>query len=92
MIVFRETQILDQIIFFSFFDYYCPVQMKFDRKFRNTLQSLLPVQIFLSYCFVVSGLIVNVAQFLTWIFIWPFSKQLYRRINYYLGVSLWSRK
>ena len=66
--------------------------MRFDRKFRSAIQSLLPVQIFIGYCFVISGLIVNFAQLLTWIFIWPFSKQMYRRMNYYLGVSLWSRK
>jgi lysophosphatidic acid acyltransferase/lysophosphatidylinositol acyltransferase len=66
--------------------------MKFDRKLLNIFQSLLPVQIFIAYCFVISGLIVNSAQLLTWIFIWPFSKQLYRKINYYLGTLLWSRK
>ncbi|CAF1140090.1 unnamed protein product [Rotaria sp. Silwood1] len=38
-----------------------------------------------------SGLIVNFAQLLTCIFIWPLSKQLYRRINYYLGTLLWSQ-
>ncbi|CAF4261934.1 unnamed protein product, partial [Rotaria sp. Silwood2] len=65
--------------------------MKFDRKHLNTIQSLLPVQIFLCYCFVISGLIVNFAQLLTYIFIWPFNKQLYRRINYYLGTLLWSQ-
>jgi lysophosphatidic acid acyltransferase/lysophosphatidylinositol acyltransferase len=66
--------------------------MKFDRKLLNTIQSLLPVQIALGYCFIVSGLIINFVQLLTWIFIWPFSKQLYRQINYFLGTLLWSRK
>jgi lysophosphatidic acid acyltransferase/lysophosphatidylinositol acyltransferase len=65
--------------------------MKFDRKFLNTLQSLLPVYIFIGYCFIISGLIMNFAQLLTYIFIWPFSKQLYRKINYALGTLLWSR-
>jgi len=60
--------------------------MKFNRNV------LLPVQIVFSYCFVISGLIVNFAQLLTWIFIWPFDKQLYRQINYYLGILLWSRQ
>jgi lysophosphatidic acid acyltransferase/lysophosphatidylinositol acyltransferase len=64
----------------------------FDRKLLNTFQSLLPVHIFICYCFVISGLIVNFAQLLTWILIWPFSKQLYRKINYFLGTLLWSRK
>lgn len=66
--------------------------MKFDRKLLNSFQSLLPAQIFIGYCFTISGLIVNFAQLLTCIFIWPFSKQLYRRVNYYLGTLLWSRK
>jgi hypothetical protein len=66
--------------------------MKLNRKFFNIIQSLLPVQIFVTYCFVISGLIVNFIQLLAWIFIWPFSKQLYRRVNFYLGTLLWSRK
>jgi hypothetical protein len=66
--------------------------MKFDRTLLQTFQSLLPVQIFIAYCFVAGGLIINFAQVLTWIFIWGFNKQLYRRINYYLGSLLWSRK
>ncbi|CAF3968300.1 unnamed protein product [Adineta steineri] len=65
--------------------------MKFDRNSISKIQSLLPVQIFIGYCFIVTGLIVNFIQLLTWICIWPFSKQLYRRINYYLGASLWSQ-
>ena len=75
------------ILFFFIF-----LIMKFDRKLLNTIQSLLPVQIFISFIFAVSGIIVHFAQLLTWIFIWPFSKQLYRRINYFLGTLLWSRK
>ncbi|CAF3236758.1 unnamed protein product [Rotaria socialis] len=65
--------------------------MMFDRKLLTAIQSLLPVQIFICYCFVVSGLIVNFAQFLSWIFIWPFSRKMYRRINYHLGALLWSQ-
>ncbi|CAF1177749.1 unnamed protein product [Rotaria sordida] len=65
--------------------------MEFHRKFLNTIQSLLPMQIFICYCFVISGLIVNFVQLLTCIFIWPFSKQIYRRINYHLGTLLWSQ-
>ena len=61
--------------------------MKFD-----TIQSTLPARLLVGYCFVISGLIVNLAQLLTWVFIWPFSKQLYRRANYYLNTLLWSRK
>lgn len=59
---------------------------------RNTIQSLLPVQIFLCYCFCISGFLINFIQLLTWIFIWPFHQRLYRRINYYLATLIWSRK
>jgi len=48
------------------------------------------VQLALSFAFIVSGLTVNTLQLLTCIFIWPFNKLLYRRLNYYLGYSLWS--
>jgi hypothetical protein len=79
------------VCFFLFFDHHSFSSMKFDRKFLNTFQSLLPVQIFIGYCFTISGLIINFLQLLTCIFIWPFSKQLYRKINYALGTLLWSR-
>ncbi|UJR37542.1 hypothetical protein I4U23_030244 [Adineta vaga] len=65
--------------------------MKIDRLFRSTIQSLVPVQIFLCYCFCASGLLLNFTQLLLWIIIWPFNKRLYRRINYYLGTLLWSQ-
>ncbi|UJR08668.1 hypothetical protein I4U23_012926 [Adineta vaga] len=65
--------------------------MIFDRNRLRTIQSLLPVQIFIGYCFVITGLIVNIVQLLSWIFIWPFSKTLYRRVNYHLGALLWSQ-
>ncbi len=66
--------------------------MKSDRHFLNTIQSLLPVQIFICYCFCISGFLVNFAQLLSCIFIWPFHQRLYRRINYYLATLIWSRK
>ena len=47
------------------------------------------VQILISYAFLVSGLITNVFQLLTLIFIWPFDRILYRRINNYLAILLW---
>ena len=53
---------------------------------------LTVIQLFLCYCFCVSGLIVNVLQFLTWIFIWPWSKSWYRRVNYHLMTLIWSRE
>jgi hypothetical protein len=66
--------------------------MKVDRHLLNTIQSLLPVQIFICYCFCISGLFVNFLQVLTWIFIRPFHKQLYRLLNYHLATLIWSRK
>ena len=66
--------------------------MKFDRESLRSIQSFLPVQLFIGYCFCVSGLIVNVLQLLTYICIWPFNKELYRRLNYHLGTLIWSRE
>jgi hypothetical protein len=48
------------------------------------------LQLVCCYAFIVSGLIVNFLQLLTLIFIWPFNKHLYRRINYYLAYSFLS--
>lgn len=39
--------------------------------------------------FIASGLIVNFVQLLTLV-IWPFNKQLYRRVNRYLAYLFWS--
>lgn len=66
--------------------------MKFDRECLRSIQSFLPVQLFIGYCFCVSGLIVNALQLLTWICIWPFNRQLYRRLNYHLATLIWSRE
>ena len=56
--------------------------------FKN-IKSWLVVQLLLFYVFVVSGLIINFLQLLTLI-IWPFNKQLYRKLNLNLAYSLWS--
>jgi hypothetical protein len=66
--------------------------MKFDRESLHSIQSFLPVQLFIGYCFCVSGLIVNALQLLTLICIWPFHKELYRRLNYHLATLIWSRE
>lgn len=52
-------------------------------------QNIFP-QLVLSYCFLVSGLFVNFIELLTLVFIWPLNKNLYRKLNYYLGYSIWS--
>jgi hypothetical protein len=49
-------------------------------------------QLLISYAFLVSGLIVTFLQFLTYLFIWPFDRLLYRRINNHLAEALWSSK
>eukprot|EP00054_Salpingoeca_dolichothecata_P013054 m.72650 g.72650 ORF g.72650 m.72650 type:complete len:364 (-) comp20275_c0_seq3:50-1141(-) len=45
---------------------------------------------FLSSVFLFTGLMVNAAQLLTLVFVWPFSKTLYRHINVYLVTFLWT--
>jgi lysophosphatidic acid acyltransferase/lysophosphatidylinositol acyltransferase len=46
---------------------------------------------FLGYIFLVSGLIINFLQLCSCI-IWPFNKELYRKVNCYLALGIWSRK
>lgn len=55
------------------------------------VKSLFILQLLMGFVFVVSGLIINFIQLCTCI-IWPFNKQLYRRINCRLSYSLWSRE
>ena len=56
----------------------------------HRLQSFLPIQLFLAYCFCVSDLLVNAFQLLTWIVIWPWNKSSYGRLNYHLATLIWS--
>lgn len=63
-----------------------------DQTWLNSLKGLLVVQLFLGYVFLVSGLFVNLLQFLSACFIWPFDRALYRKINYHLATIIWSRK
>jgi len=63
-----------------------------DRSLSHYLKGLIIVQLFLGYVFLVSGLFVNLLQFLSACFIWPFNKALYRKINYHLATIIWSRK
>ena len=55
------------------------------------LKSLFILQLLMGFVFVVSGLIINFIQLCTCV-LWPFNKQLYRRINCRLAYSLWSRE
>lgn len=42
-------------------------------------------------CFIISGLILNLAQLLIYVLIRPFSQNLFREINHYLQYSYWSQ-
>lgn len=55
------------------------------------IKSLFILQLLIGFVFVVSGLIINFTQLCTCV-LWPFNKQLYRKINTRLSYSLWSRK
>ncbi|CAF4393451.1 unnamed protein product, partial [Rotaria sordida] len=57
----------------------------------NEFKSLFIIVAFLGYIFLVSGLIINFLQLCSYI-IWPFSKELYRKMNRYLALGIWSRK
>jgi hypothetical protein len=59
--------------------------------FYDEIKSSFIIIIFLSYIFLVSGLIVNFFQLCSCI-IWPFNKALFRKINCYLALGLWSRE
>ena len=62
------------------------------KSFSCQLKELMIVQLFLGYVFVVSGLTVNLLQFLSSCLIWPLNRPLYRKINYHLATIIWSRK
>lgn len=55
------------------------------------LKSQFILQLLVGFVFVVSGLILNFLQLCTCV-IWPFDKQLYRKINTRMSYSLWSRE
>jgi len=59
--------------------------------FYNEFKLMFITICFLGYIFLVSGLIVNILQLLSCI-IWPFNRALYRKINCYLALGIWSRK
>ena len=65
--------------------------MVINRRLFGSIQALFPVQIFICYCFCMSGFLVNILQLLSWIVIWPLNKRLYRQVNYYLATMIWSR-
>ncbi len=46
----------------------------------------------LSYICLMSGLVACFLMLLTYIFVWPWNKPLYRKICVHLGYSWWSRK
>jgi len=56
--------------------------------FADFKKNIIP-QLCLSYVFLISGLFVNFLQLLSLIFIWPFSKNIYKRLNYFLATTIW---
>ncbi|CAF3780471.1 unnamed protein product [Rotaria sordida] len=56
----------------------------------NEFKSSFIIVAFLGYIFLVSGLIINFLQLCSYI-IWPFSKELYRKMNRYLALGIWSQ-
>nr|ADO27983.1 1-acyl-sn-glycerol-3-phosphate acyltransferase gamma [Ictalurus furcatus] len=54
------------------------------------LKSQFILQLLIGFVFVVSGLIINFIQLCTCV-LWPFNKQLYRRIDTRMSYSLWSQ-
>jgi len=62
-----------------------------DRSLGHYFKGLIVVQLFLGYVFLVSGLFINLLQFLSACFIWPFNRTLYRKINYHLATVIWSQ-
>ncbi|KAG5852377.1 hypothetical protein ANANG_G00061750 [Anguilla anguilla] len=54
------------------------------------LKTQFILQLLIGFVFVVSGLIINLLQLCSCV-IWPFNRQLYRRINCRLAYSLWSQ-
>ena len=57
----------------------------------NEIKSSFIVIAFLGYIFLVSGLIINFLQLCSCL-IWPFNRELYRKINCYLALGIWSRE
>lgn len=57
----------------------------------HEIKSMFITICFLGYVFIVSGLIVNFLQLCSCV-IWPFNKQLYRKVNCYLALAIWSRE
>jgi len=51
-----------------------------------------PLHLIFGYVFVVSGLIVCFLMLLTYMFVWPFNKTLYRKIVVNLVYTHWCRK
>jgi len=61
--------------------------MKIYDEFKSSFINIF----FLGYIFITSGLIINFLQLCSCV-IWPFNRELYRKINCYLALGIWSRK
>ncbi|CAF0979391.1 unnamed protein product [Rotaria sordida] len=61
-----------------------------DMRIYDEFKSMFITLGFLGYIFLASGLIINFLQLCSCV-IWPFSKELYRKINCYLALGIWSQ-
>ena len=59
-------------------------------KMGLNVKKLALIQLFFFLLFIRIGLTVNFLQLLTFVFVWPFNKLLYRRLNRALACSFWS--
>ncbi|XP_076372485.1 1-acyl-sn-glycerol-3-phosphate acyltransferase gamma-like isoform X2 [Tachypleus tridentatus] len=59
-------------------------------KMIDYVKSLFICRLLICLCFVLSGVILNSIQLCVYCGIRPFSKHLYRRVNYYLIYSCWA--
>ena len=60
----------------------------------STLKNLVLLVVFTTIFtgFVLAGLTINLIQLILWMTVKPFSRWLYRKINYYLLYLIWMRK
>lgn len=65
--------------------------MEFSEKLK-TFKRLTVIHLMLAITFFTSGIIINIIQGIVYVGLKPFSKYLYRKINYYLCYSFYSRK
>lgn len=74
------------VIFVFFFRFYATIMDLSKIKESNLIHLCFAITFF------TSGLIINFVQCILYIFLRPFNKYIYRKINYYLCASFYARK